>query len=159
LPQHLIDPLVIKKVSILTITIAELQTNDLPALRELYLKVRQATFTWFDTSHYQLSNFDTDIAGEYTLVAHIENELAGFVSAYLPDNFIHHLYVDRTYQKRGVGTELLKAILEKLKLPVGLKCLENNGNAVDFYEKYGFKPIKKGVSVEGVFILYEYNTI
>lgn len=139
------------------VRIAELQANDLPALRELYLKVRQATFTWFDTSHYQLSAFDADTAEEYTLVAHIDDKVIGFVSAYLPDNFIHHLYVDSNYQKHGVGTGLLKAILEKLKLPVGLKCLENNRSAVAFYEKHGFTFVKKGVSIEGIYILFEYK--
>lgn len=141
----------------MTVRIAELQTNDLPALRDLYLKVRQATFTWFDTSHYQLSAFDTDTAGEYALVAHIGNEVVGFVSAYLPDNFIHHLYIDKSYQKQGIGTELLKATLEKLKFPVSLKCLENNESAIAFYARHGFKPIKKGISLEGVYILFEYQ--
>lgn len=139
------------------VRIAELQANDLPALRELYQKVRQATFTWFDTSHYQLSAFDADTEEEYTLVAYIDDVVVGFVSAYLPDNFIHHLYVDSNYQKHGIGTELLKAILEKLKRPVGLKCLENNKSAVAFYERHGFEPIKKGISVEGVYILFEYQ--
>lgn len=139
------------------VRIAEFQAHDLPALRELYLKVRQATFTWFDTSHYQLSAFDTDTIDEYTLVAYIDDEVAGFVSAYLPDDFIHHLYVNQLYQKQGIGTELLKAILGKLKLPVGLKCLENNESAIAFYERHGFKPIKKGISVEGVYILFEYQ--
>lgn len=141
------------------VRIAELQADDLPALRELYLKVRQATFTWLDTSHYQLSAFDTDTAKEFTLVAHIGDVVVGFVSAYLPDNFIHHLYVDNRFQKQGVGTELLTAILGKLKPPIGLKCLESNENAVNFYERNGFSFVKKGVSVEGVYILFEYERV
>lgn len=141
------------------VRITTLQSNDLPALRELYLNVRQATFEWFDTSHYQLADFDTDTIDEFILVAYVGNKLAGFVSAYMPDNFIHHLYVDAIYQKQGVGTALLNAILEKLKFPVGLKCLENNTSAVAFYEKHGFRYVEKGVSMEGVYILFKYEEV
>jgi GNAT superfamily N-acetyltransferase len=141
----------------LAIDITELNTNDLLALRELYLKVRQATFTWFDTSHYQLSAFDTDTEGEYTLVAYVEDKIAGFVSAYEPDNFIHHLYVDTMFQNQGVGAMLLKAMLEKLKHPVRLKCLQQNKAGVAFYERNGFVQKEKGVSLEGIFIVFEYD--
>lgn len=143
----------------MALRIAELQSNDLPALRELYFNVRQATFAWFDTSHYQLTDFDTDTIDEYTLVAHLKDKIIGFVSAYLPDNFIHHLYVVDEYQKQGIGTALLDAILEKLKPPVTLKCLENNTSAAAFYEKNGFRHIQKGVSVEGVYILFAYENV
>lgn len=141
----------------LAIDITELKTDDLPALRKLYLKVRQDTFTWFDTSHYQLSAFDTDTEGEYTLVAYVEDKVAGFVSAYEPDNFIHHLYVDTTYHNQGVGTILLKAMLERLKRPVRLKCLQQNKAGVAFYERNGLIQKEKGVSLEGIFIVFEYN--
>ena len=140
----------------MTVRIAEFQPNDLPAMRELYLKVRQATFTWFDTSHYQLSAFDSDTAGEYTLVAYLDDTVAGFVSAYLPDNFIHHLYVSNEYHSRGIGKMLLNAMLEKLQPPVRLKCLQQNQAGVAFYERNGFKQTEKGVSLEGIFIVFEY---
>ncbi|RFS16508.1 GNAT family N-acetyltransferase [Emticicia sp. C21] len=145
------------KESILTVRIAERQANDLTALRELYLKVRQATFTWVDTSHYQLSAFDTDTAGEYTLVAHIDNNVVGFVSAYLPENFIHHLYVSNEYQDQGIGTMLLNAMLENLQPPVRLKCLQKNDAGVAFYERNGFIQQEKGVSLEGIFIVFEHQ--
>ncbi len=143
--------------STLEIVITELKTIDLPALRELYLEVRQATFTWFDTSHYQLSSFDTDTNGEYILVAYVEDKLAGFISAYLPDNFIHHLYIDNAYQNQGIGTILLKAMLEKLGQPVRLKCLKENKAGIAFYERNGFVQKEMGVALEGVFIVFEYN--
>jgi len=143
----------------LAVRITTLQSNDLPALRELYLNVRQATFAWFDTTHYQLADFDTDTIDEFILVAYVGNKIAGFVSAYIPENFIHHLYVDAIYQKQGVGTALLNAMLEKLKFSVSLKCLENNKNAIAFYERHGFKHVEKGVSVEGVYILLVYEEV
>ncbi|RYU97487.1 GNAT family N-acetyltransferase [Emticicia agri] len=142
--------------STLSIDITTLQPYDLPALRELYLKVRQATFTWFDTSHYELSAFDTDTAGEFTLVARIDETAVGFVSAYEPDNFIHHLYVSNEYHGQGIGTMLLNVMLENLQSPVRLKCLQKNEAGVAFYERNGFIQKEKGVSLEGIFIVFEY---
>lgn len=143
--------------STLEIAITELKTIDLPALRELYLKVRQATFTWFDTSHYQLSTFDTDTSGEYILVAYIEDKVAGFISAYLPDNFIHHLYIDNVFQNQGIGAILLKTMLEKLGQPVRLKCLQENKAGIAFYEQNGFVQKEMGMALEGVYFVFEYN--
>lgn len=143
--------------STLEIVITELEKNDLPALRELYLKVRKATFTWLDTSHYQLASFDTDTRGEQVLVAYVEDKVAGFISAYLPDNFIHHLYIDNEYHNLGIGATLLKAMIEKLGRPVRLKCLKENKAGVAFYERNGFVQKEKGVALEGVFIVFEYN--
>ena len=143
--------------STVDIVITELEINDLTALRELYLKVRQATFTWLDTSHYQLSSFDTDTKGEYILVAHIEDKVAGFISAYLPDNFIHHLYIAHTLQNQGIGTFLLKTMIEKIGRPVTLKCLQENKTGIAFYERNGFINKEMGMALEGAFIVFEYN--
>lgn len=143
--------------STLEIVITELEKNDLPALRELYLKVRKATFTWLDTSHYQLASFDTDTNGEYVLVAYVEDKVAGFISAYRPDNFIHHLYIDNGYQNLGIGTALLKAMIRKLQTPVRLKCLQENKAGVAFYERNGFVQKERGVALEGIFIVFEYH--
>lgn len=141
------------------VQIAEPQAYDLPALRELYLQVRQAAFTWFDTSHYMLTPFDTDTVDEYTLVAYVDNEIAGFVSIYKPDNFIHHLYVQQDYQNQGVGKLLLDEMLAKMDNRASLKCLIANIHAIDFYTRYGFKQKKKGISSEGIYVLMEYAEV
>jgi GNAT superfamily N-acetyltransferase len=143
--------------STLSIEITTLKPHDLPALREIYLKVRQAAFTWFDTSHYQLSAFDTDTIGEYVLVARIDEIVIGFISAYEPDNFIHHLYVSNEYHNQGIGTMLLNVMLENLKSPVRLKCLQKNKAGLAFYKRNGFKQKGKGVALEGVFMVFEYR--
>ena len=143
--------------STLSIDITTLNPDDLPALREIYLKVRQAVFTWFDTSHYQLSAFDTDTVGEFTLVARVDEIAIGFISAYQPDNFIHHLYVSKEYQNQGIGKMLLNAMLENLQSPVRLKCLQKNNAGMAFYERNGFIKKERGVSLEGVFIVFEYQ--
>lgn len=133
--------------------------KDLPALRELFLKVRQKTFFWLDNSSYNLSSFDKETDGEYIMVAYLNQVVVGFVSLYSPDNFIHNLYVHTDYQNQGVGTALLKAaIIQMAPLPVRLKCLKENKNAVAFYEKNGFQAKSQGISYEGIYILFEYES-
>ncbi|WP_216824385.1 GNAT family N-acetyltransferase [Emticicia sp. TH156] len=139
------------------VRIEAFQLKDLPALRELYLQVRKATFTWLNTSHYHLESYDTDTQGEYTLVAFIGDVIVGFISAYEPDNFIHHIYVHLSYQKMGVGKLMVDAMLQQLKTPITLKCLQANQAAIAFYKKCGFVQKKKGISVEGIYIIFEYR--
>lgn len=135
--------------------IAPIKKTDYNALRNLFLNGRKSTFSWLDTSNYQLKDFDKEIHGEEVLVASIDNVVIGFISIWMPNNFIHHLYVDKKYHRKGVGTQLLKAAIEKTKFPITLKCLENNTKAVAFYRRKGFIDKERGPSTNGDYILFE----
>ncbi|SEN95429.1 Ribosomal protein S18 acetylase RimI [Flavobacterium sp. CF108] len=135
--------------------ITEITKSDFEPLKILYLKERQRTFSWLDTSEFKLDDFEKHTQGEYILVAHINEIPVGFISIWMPNNFIHHLYVDQEYQGQKVGTELLKAAIQKTKFPLTLKCLENNIKAVEFYNKTGFIEKEKGRSENGTYILFE----
>lgn len=137
------------------IKVVEGNQSDISALRELYLKVRQITFTWADPTKFNILDFDRDTEGETILAAIRDKAIMGFISIWMVDNFIHHLYIDEKYQKIGVGTALLKAALAKTKFPVKLKCLEKNSGAIAFYKKSGFYEKGRGVTEEGPFILFE----
>ncbi len=63
------------------------------ALRSIYLESRKSTFTWLETSTYQLLDFDQDTEAERIHVALEGDDVLGFISVWEPDNFIHHLYV------------------------------------------------------------------
>ncbi len=89
------------------------------------------------------------------LVAKIDDKVAGFVSIWLPDNFIHHLYIKKEYRGNGLGRLLIDEVRKKIKEPLTLKCLVDNIKAVKFYEKNGWKAKSTGISVHGVFILFE----
>lgn len=135
--------------------IREITKNDYKPLRTLFLKERQTTFSFIDTSDFHLNDFDRGIQGEYVLVAILNEIPIGFISIWLPNNFIHHLYVDKKYHGKGIGTQLLKATIDKTKLPITLKCLKNNKKAVDFYRKKGFIEKGKGHSEHGEYIIFE----
>ncbi|RUT70109.1 GNAT family N-acetyltransferase [Flavobacterium cupreum] len=137
--------------------IIEFRESDLDALRELFLKVRQNTFVWADRSAFDLLDFDVQTKGEYILTALYNKKVIGFISVWMRDNFIHHLYIDEAFHKRGIGKILLKAALEQTKFPVMLKCLERNTQAVAFYKKTGFTEKAHGDNENGPYILFELN--
>ncbi|MFH6999533.1 GNAT family N-acetyltransferase [Flavobacterium sp. FlaQc-57] len=135
--------------------ITAIRKSDFEPLRNLYFKVRRGTFLWLDPSEFQLKDFDRDTKGELILVAHLNDIPVGFISIWMRDHFIHHLYIDQQHQGKNIGTQLLKAAIAKTQLPITLKCLENNLKAVDFYLKKGFIAIERGQSDHGGYILFE----
>jgi len=135
--------------------IVPIQKEHYDILRKLFLKERQNTFSWIDPSKFKLNDFEKHINGELVLVALHEEIPVGFISIWMPNNFIHHFYVDHNYQHKGVGTLLLQAAIRKTNFPVTLKCLEKNIKAVAFYRKKGFIEKERGPSEHGDYILFE----
>lgn len=135
--------------------IIEIRKEDFEPLKKLFLKERKNTFFWLDTSEYKLDDFEKHTQGELILTALLDDIPVGFISIWMPNNFIHHLYVDQNYQGRKIGTELLKAAITRTNFPLILKCLENNTKAVEFYKRKGFIEKEKGQSGNGIYILFE----
>lgn len=135
--------------------IREIKNTDFDVLRKLFLKERQDTFFWLDPTEFKLDDFEKHIKGELVLVALDQEIPVGFISIWMPNNFIHHFYVDQKYQGKGVGTLLLNAAIQKTLLPITLKCLEENTKAVAFYRKKGFIEKERGPSEHGDYILFE----
>jgi ribosomal protein S18 acetylase RimI-like enzyme len=89
--------------------------TDKPALRELFLQIRQQTFHWMDTSKFNISDFDKETDDEHIFVIHFNNTVAGFISFWQRDNFIHHLYIASEFQQKGLGTMLLQTLSWKFQ--------------------------------------------
>ena len=126
-------------------------------LGQIYLEVRQTNFNWLDPESLTTSSFDKDTEGEFILVAQVDNEIAGFVSVWSADNFVHHLYVSNHGQNKGIGSRLLNSLIEKATSDLTLKCLVKNKLAINFYLKKGWKPVSEGPSDEGDYILFKYR--
>ena len=137
------------------VVVEEAKNVNLPLLRTIFLKERQRTFTEQDTSEFKLEDFDKQTQGEYILSALIDDIPVGFISIWMPNNFIHHLYVDNAYQGKNIGTQLLKAAIQKTAFPITLKCLVSNTKAIDFYLRKGFVEKSRGQSSNGTYILFE----
>ncbi|VXC96520.1 GNAT family N-acetyltransferase [Enterobacterales bacterium 8AC] len=131
------------------------QETDRLFLRVLYLAARRSAFTWRDTRHYQLEDFDRATRGEEIWVAEEAGKLLGFVAIYRADNFIHHLYVDPYLPPQGVGSALLHTAERTFTSAGSLKCLVKNQKARAFYHKHGWQNIATGCDGdEDYYLLY-----
>ena len=141
----------------MNVTITEFEEGDREVLRKIYLQVRQTSFFSMNDASFKPSSFDTDTSGEYIMVARVHDKIAGFVSVWREDNFIHHLYVDNKYQNKGIGTQLLDKVNPTLQRPITLKCIKSNTRAIRFYLRNGWHPKSEAMSEDGAYILFEYT--
>jgi ribosomal protein S18 acetylase RimI-like enzyme len=63
--------------------------------------------------------------------------VVGFAAAI--GSHLDQLFVDPDHQRAGVGSSLLRAMLERRLRPVTLHVFAANHPARDFYEKFGFR--------------------
>jgi GNAT superfamily N-acetyltransferase len=140
------------------IIVRQATPQDWPALRALFLASRRYTFTWLATETFQLADFDTQTHGENVLLAVDDRScIAGFISVWEPDDFIHHLHVAPGQQHRGIGTLLLNALPGWAERLYRLKCLRRNERALAFYHRHGFASIGSGTAEDGEYLLLERN--
>ena len=140
----------------MTINIREAVAEDGPALRELFLRSRCENFVSQPEDSLRLSDFDAQTDGELLLVAEERpTRLAGFISVWEPDDFIHHLHVERTHFRRGVGRALMFALPGWPATRYRLKCLVANKPALAFYRACGFIERGAGVADDGDYLLLE----
>lgn len=129
--------------------------KDRDALREIYFESRINAFTWLDNSLFNKNDFDSDTDGECIWVATVENQPVGFISAWVPDNFIHNLFINSSNLSKGIGSALLDACLKKIGRPARLKCLENNIGARNFYLFKGWEIVSSGEGPDGKYQLMQ----
>lgn len=115
--------------------------SDYPELRLVYLESRRKSFHWANIEEMTLEDFDKVTSEEYVILVEEDGEILGFVSLYLPDNFIHNLFVHPEFSGRGVGGQLLNVSIEKMNKPLRLKCVSKNQKAMSFYQNRGWKKI------------------
>lgn len=77
---------------------------------------------------------------ENTLVAELDGLIVGF-GCWSAGGEISALYILREYQGRGIGRQLMSALLAQLasRREVHLWVLHGNDNAIAFYEHMGFR--------------------
>lgn len=130
---------------------------DRDALADIYLAGRRDTFHWLVPTSFRHGDFASQTKDELIMIAETpEAEVAGFISLWEPDGFIHMLYIHLKWQGRGAGTALLRALPDWLNNTYRLKCLVQNERAKGFYLKHGFEVTGTGSSPDGK---YEVLTI
>ncbi|MCP4632705.1 MAG: ribosomal protein S18-alanine N-acetyltransferase [candidate division Zixibacteria bacterium] len=92
-------------------------------------------------------SFEMDLTSDHTRLWTLlaDNEIAGYAVAYIiEDEFqIANFAIAKEFQKKGLGTELIKFILQEAeKAGCGYCYLEvrtGNKPAISLYKKFGFK--------------------
>ena len=124
-------------------------------LETIYRECR-AEATWLPSVVKEKSDFARDTEGEALLVAvRSDDEPVGFVSVWMPDAFLHHLYVRSGSRQKGIGKGLLNALGARLPMPWKLKCLRANDGAFAFYLNQGWREVSSDVGEDGPFAVLE----
>ncbi len=139
------------------IAVSEAQPQDYEKLREIFLTVRRKAFFWTDPEKLILSDFDESTKGELILTAYHRGEAVGFVSAWVPDKFIHSLFVLPEFQGGGAGTALIREAADRVGLPLALKCVKANTSALGYYQSHGWSIEKEEADLEGPYYLMKYG--
>jgi GNAT superfamily N-acetyltransferase len=126
------------------IVVRPIAAGDRPVLRPLFLASRRQAFHWLSPDQFNLADFDAQTDEEEIWVAELKGKIEGFAAIWVPDNFIHHLYVAPDHHREGIGEALLDACLGYYGKPLTLKCLKRNENALAFYTAQGWKPVDEG---------------
>lgn len=121
--------------------IREMLPQDRKSLRTLYLESRRQTFYWSDPLLMHEEDFDRDTQDEQVFVATEQQQIVGFISIYLPENFIHCLFIHHDYQHQGIGHLLMAEAKKVAQRPMRLKCLSRNDGALAFYEQEGWQKV------------------
>lgn len=140
------------------ISIQKAQKEDYDELRKIFLKTRQENFNWMEYDSIKLEDFDSSTEGELILTAKIGNDIAGFVSIWEEDKFIHNLFVSSNFKRRGVGKALIDQSVKEVGLPLTLKCVRVNVNALNFYLSQGWT-IEEEVIENEPYYLMKYEDI
>lgn len=122
--------------------------DDLTDIFNVYVDSRKST-TFVSSTVTDIKNFKDLLQDEEIQVCEVDGKIAGFISVYPQQSFIHHLYVQSDFQGRGVGRILLDCIRNKYEKPLSLKCECCNTEALSFYRKMGWKFFNSGSENDG----------
>jgi GNAT superfamily N-acetyltransferase len=133
-------------------------SSDLEICQKIYQIARTAAFYWIDPKRFRLRDFSADIKGEFVAVAEEPScGVVGFVGIWLPEHFIHHLYVLPDLHRRGIGKALLDHALAQIGRPARLKCQQRNRNACEFYTHLGWRSGETGCDSIGDWIEFIFD--
>jgi GNAT superfamily N-acetyltransferase len=130
---------------------------DFNALQAVYQGCRKNA-DWLPPHARGSGDLAHDAYAETLWLAHDRaGAVLGFVGVWVPEAFIHHLYVRADVQQRGVGSALLRALHEHLPRPWQLKCLDANTRARAFYQARGWVETGRGTDDDGPWRLLHYR--
>ena len=84
-----------------------------------------------------------------TSLAYLDGQLVGGIYAFFDgelDATIHGLAVVPDFQRRGIGTQLIKSILSAFPKHIAVLCTAEE-KYQDFYRKFGFQRLKTAMTI------------
>lgn len=84
-----------------------------------------------------------------TRLAYLNGQLVGGVYAFSDgelDATVHGLAIDPNFQRRGIGTQLMKSILSAFPKHIPVLCTAEE-QYQDFYRKFGFQRLKTAMAI------------
>lgn len=124
------------------IKIRQVQEADLPALVRINREV--GTLRPLSLAKLRKAFLAHQPPKGYFIIAEDGKKAAGWGAAEARKAwYIHHLYVSKSYQRRGIGSMLLKKLeaqgRKQRKKAVHLKTRTTNWRAVQFYSRHGYR--------------------
>ena len=137
--------------------VRKFRDEDLADIFEIYLSNRElAAFASKPVT--DIDSFKELLLDEEITLCEVQGTIAGFISVYPQQSFVHHLYVHADFQRRGIGRTLVDSIRNKYEKPLSLKCECCNTEALSFYRKMGWKFFNSGSENDGTeYILLTLN--
>ena len=90
------------------------------------------------------AGFAAAVDGEHLIVAAAgDGDIAGFLSLFRPERFVHFLHVRGDRRGLGIGRLLLAHARHGAVGPLELKCLLSNAKALAFYRQLGWTEIER----------------
>ena len=123
------------------IEVYKMSLTDLESIKEILVS------DFDDFWNYSILKDELSNANSYYLVAKLDNEILGFagIKYVLNDADIMNIVVKKSKRKSGIGSLLLKNIIELCKkLNVStlfLEVNEKNLPAISLYKKFGFEEV------------------
>ncbi len=132
---------------------------DMPGINHIYCQWHR--WAVWDPAHKQdPPEFATVSEGERIVIAcNADGTVSGVISVWVPDQFIHHLYVHADQKRQGIGRALLASLDDWLPKPWTLKCNEENRPALEFYHALGWRTRERGMNDAGAYLLLEYTQL
>ncbi|MGJ4860281.1 N-acetyltransferase family protein [Labrys sp. La1] len=120
------------------VMIRDFSSADREPCARILSKAGRMAFYWADWPVFDGPGFDEVTKGEQILVAETHNQVVGFAAVYMPENFLHHLYIDPDLAGCGIGATLLGETIRRYGPALSLKCQMRNQVARNFYRKCGW---------------------